>query len=428
VSTLQLVSRAFGWSVLLSIWQGAMIALLCALLLRVLGGSPQFRRNSALAGQLIMVVLLFGSTIALFELWRPLGETALPRSLPRFSGQANAVALASALVSERPGLVGMLRRADIVAMWVSALWLSGAVLAGSVLLLRYSITRKILTSGQRRDDLQPRVRAIAAQLGVRAPVATVQARFWTPAVVGWRQPVVVLPEYAERVLSSEQLDAVLAHELAHVHRRDHALQLLECMIGCIFFFHPAVHYLQRISNRSREEACDDLAVKVCGNVLVYARALERLESARSWIPRAMAAAVSLDNGELLGRVRRLLEPTATRPALNRFAISLGSISACALLLAFSVPAAIAPAVPVARLQNQWMRIRAADPAGRFTVTMVGGRVLGATIDGELVVPDRMSQDGDELHFLRSDGSTDFTVNLRSDGINWIPRKAPVPPG
>lgn len=430
MTTYWLAVHALGWSVLLSLWQGAMICALFALWLRFGGGrSPSCRQRAALCCEALLVLLLVVNAIVLFELWRPLGASALPRSLPRLNGEASAAALTSALVSSRPGLVTTLGRVDGVARWSSALWLAGFAFSVGLLVMGRRAARVVLSGARARPDLRQRVGRLATRLGVRGPVETMQGALWTPGVLGWVKPVLVLPEYADDLLSEDQLDAVLAHELAHVRRRDHALQLIESLMGCVLFFHPAANYFARASRRAREEACDDLAVAVCGSALVYARALERLESARSCSPPRMIAAVALDDGELLGRVRRLLRPEREQSRrFDGFYVRMGTVGAAALLLACVVPAAVVPAVPLARMQNQLMRIAAEDPAGRFTVTMLPGHVLGATIGGVQVAPSRLSQEGNRLRFLNADGSVAFMLRLRQDGFEWSPRRARGSPG
>jgi len=124
-----------------------------------------------------------------------------------------------------------------------------------------------------------------------------------PAVIGWLRPVILVPAGALLHLSPEELEAVIAHELAHVRRRDYLVNLLQSAIEILMFYHPAVWWIGRRIRAEREHCCDDMAVAACGNRLVYARALAALEELRAGQTRFAMAATG---GPLLGRIRRLL--------------------------------------------------------------------------------------------------------------------------
>src|SRR5256886_15948312 len=94
-----------------------------------------------------------------------------------------------------------------------------------------------------------------------------------PAVVGWLRPVILLPASALTGLTPQQLDVLLAHELAHVRRYDYLVNLVQSAIEILLFYHPAVRWVSRRVREEREHCCDDLAVAVCGDAHLYARAL-----------------------------------------------------------------------------------------------------------------------------------------------------------
>jgi hypothetical protein len=135
-----------------------------------------------------------------------------------------------------------------------------------------------------------------------------------PAVVGWLRPIVLVPASIFTGLSAEQIDALLAHELAHVRRYDYLINLLQTAAETLFFYHPAVWWVNRKIREERENCCDDLAVEVCGSTLAYVRALTDMEQMRRSTPRLAMAA---DGGSLLNRVQRLLhvkQSAGSRPS------------------------------------------------------------------------------------------------------------------
>ena len=424
MSDVMLWARAIGWSLTLSLLQGAFIGGGVFVLLR-LGRNwrPQLRHWVILAAQVAVFVLFVAGTITLQQSWRSSGE-ALPSIIPSLRGENSAALFAATAVSERPRLVEVLRVADWFAVGLSALWLLGVIWFAGSLIREWRRVRVLLQHASERTDLRPIVQQVRSALSVRAGVTTVQAGVSSPSVLGWTRPIVVLPTDLDATLTLEQLKAIIAHEVAHVQRGDYPLHVAESMLRVLFFFHPVMHYLISSSRATREEACDDLAVRVCGNALVYARALERIETGR--IDRVRIPALALTDGNLLTRVRRLISQRSERGFAPSMLPSMMSIAALVIAIAVFLPAAVAPTVPIARLRDRLMRIQAQDPAGRFTVTMVNGVVLGATIDGRAVPPEQLDQHDDQLVFLRSDGAVDFAVTLRSDGISWRPRPRAAP--
>jgi beta-lactamase regulating signal transducer with metallopeptidase domain len=145
---------------------------------------------------------------------------------------------------------------------------------------------------------------LASRLHVRTAVHIVETRLIdTPAVVGWLKPVILLPVAALASLSPAQVEAILAHELAHVRRHDFVVNLLQTIAETLLFYHPAVWWVSTRIRVEREHACDDAALAMNGARALYADALVRLESQR----RDRALAVPAATGGLLAsRVRRIL--------------------------------------------------------------------------------------------------------------------------
>src|SRR5213076_1329469 len=124
-----------------------------------------------------------------------------------------------------------------------------------------------------------------------------------PMVVGWLRPAILLPVAALASLSTTQIEAILAHELAHIRRHDYAVNVLQAIVETLLFYHPAVWWLSNRIRVEREHCCDDVAVALFGNPLQYARALTRFEELRLDPAHALLAA---NGGSLLTRIRRLV--------------------------------------------------------------------------------------------------------------------------
>ena len=170
-----------------------------------------------------------------------------------------------------------------------------------------------------------------------------------PTVVGWLRPAILLPIAALASLSPAQVEAILAHELAHIRRHDYAVNVLQTIAETLLFYHPSVWWLSRRIRAEREHCCDDIAVALCGDAVGYAQALAELET---WRTVSATMAMAATGGTLLDRVRRILQvPLTDEPRSPSWAVTL------ALTLVFTAGAGAVKQLP-------WPATQHADAAPR----------------------------------------------------------------
>jgi beta-lactamase regulating signal transducer with metallopeptidase domain len=180
------------------------------------------------------------------------------------------------------------------------------------------------------QDIVNRLQEIAAKLKLRQSVRLFQsALVEIPIIIGWWRPVLLTPIGMVTGMNPQQLDSLLAHELAHVRRHDYLVNLFQTAMETLLFYHPAIWWISRKIRVEREYCCDDVAVDVCGDGMEYARALATFEERRS----APQPAVAASEGNTLSRVRRLLGISA---ATNWTAKSLVGSLAVVVLVAGTI--------------------------------------------------------------------------------------------
>lgn len=130
----------------------------------------------------------------------------------------------------------------------------------------------------------------------------------TPAVVGWLKPAILVPAAAITGLAPEDIEALLAHELAHIRRHDYLVNVLQRAAETLLFYHPAVWWLSRQIDDEREACCDDIAVALTGDTLAYVSALASLESHR---PEHLPPLLAANGGSLKRRISRLVSHSPT---------------------------------------------------------------------------------------------------------------------
>lgn len=190
--------------------------------------------------------------------------------------------------------------------WIVNGWLVGVAFLSLRMLVGWGRVQRLKRLAQQPagEALKALLTQLIERLKVSRPVRLVEsALVEVPTVIGWLKPVILLPATALSGLSTSQLEALLAHELAHVRRNDYLINLMQSVIETLLFYHPAVWWLSRRIRIEREHCCDDLAVQVCGDELSYAKALVALEELRG--PQ-LKLAMSAHGGSLLKRVARII--------------------------------------------------------------------------------------------------------------------------
>jgi uncharacterized protein (TIGR03435 family) len=177
-----------------------------------------------------------------------------------------------------------------------------------------------------------------------------------PGVFGIFRPVLLFPDGIDAILTDRQLEAILAHELCHVRRRDNLAAAIHMAVEAIFWFHPLVWWLGARLVDARESACDEAVLRMGIESRVYAESI--LCACRYSIQTPAACYAGVTGGELQQRIERIVrhEFGARLSVFGRT-----TLSACAAL-AIALPAIVGMArTPVAQAQQ---------PAGSETFEVV----------------------------------------------------------
>ncbi len=180
---------------------------------------------------------------------------------------------------------------------------SGRLLLGAVGVCRLGRGRREVS-----DELCHRAAALAGRLGFRKiPGVFVSAVARESMVTGFLRPMVLLPAAWLVEMPPEVLEAVIAHELAHIRRFDLWVNLFQRFLETLLFYHPAVWWLSHRVRLAREMCCDELAAAATGERIVYASALE-LAARKRLTPASslLEVALGVTRMTLLKRVRNVL--------------------------------------------------------------------------------------------------------------------------
>jgi TonB family protein len=313
-SAIALIAHALGWTLLHFLWQGALVALILACVLALLSGrSPQPRYVAACAALVLMAILPLVTFTCIITAERSARDTNL-LSIP-----LSIAAIGHGLANPPESLLYRIAAAlDRSISAVLAVWLAGVVLLFIRLGIGLIIAHRMMSAATQPPphDLLHVFQRLTRRIEVSRPVRLLHsALVQVPTVIGWLHPVVLIPLGCLSGLSPTQVEAILAHELAHIRRHDYLVSVLQSIVEALFFYHPAVWWVSRYIRREREHCCDDLAVQFTGDALTYARALSLLEERRASLPTIALAA---NGGILTMRIKRLLDSKQS-PAASQFA-------------------------------------------------------------------------------------------------------------
>ncbi|HTZ89638.1 MAG TPA: M56 family metallopeptidase [Alloacidobacterium sp.] len=310
--------EALGWTLIHFCWQAAAIALVYKLAdLAMAKHRTQARYLLALAAILAMLGASIGTLAYEENSYRP----AAALSAAGASGMTPALQiiprpLAVIDMPAAPRETAKLLASDVMP-YLDFFWLVGVFCLSVKTIGGWWLIRRLRHSALQKapHTLRIGLDRIRLQMGVpRFVDLRLSNRIAGPLTVGVIRPLILLPITALTSLSPEQLEVVLAHELAHIRRADYFWNILQTMIETLFFFHPAVWWISHRLREQRELCCDDIAVETCHDPAVYASALLRLEEQRKMhLHLAMALDGNQSRMSLRARILRILGDPEEQP-------------------------------------------------------------------------------------------------------------------
>lgn len=339
--------KALGYSLIHFIWQGALVAaLLSSVRVMLRRSRPNVRYVASCAAMLLMLALpvltaftVARSSASFAALSNTQTKTRATVTLSRDANAATSAPVVSSNESATTQSASTLEewkatlsswltdeRAQSLMPWLVSMWLAGVLLLSARVFGGWLMAQRLKRSMTRNAEelWQGTVARLSNHLGIRRTVRLCESALAeVPTVIGWLRPVILVPVSALSGMSVQQVEALLAHELAHIRRHDYLVNLLQTVVETLLFYHPAVWWVSRQIRIEREHCCDDMAVAACGDVLTYARALTELEELRSTALPQLA--VAANGGSLIARIRRLIE--APQPSAHRGATWLASLIA-----------------------------------------------------------------------------------------------------
>ncbi len=322
------LSSALGWTLIHSIWQGVAIVLIFSILYYF--SKPSNTRYWLGLGALGLQFL--AAIVTFFVVYEPASTQIFSSenvAFTNFLAQTSNIAFT-------PQKLSILQQIEFFLRSNLDLFVTFWMLGTSLLLLRlvvgfsYVQGLKVQQVSPISADIQALMNNLLEKIQMPATIKLLEsARATVPMTIGWLKPVVLLPVGIASGLTIKQLEAILAHELAHIKRYDYLVNIFQNFVEILFFFHPTTWFISAKVRDERENCCDDFAVEICGDRMVLAKALTQVASYQQQ-PR-LAMAFGAKRQTFMDRIKRIIGINESKPlSYGNWTAVLGMILVVAL--------------------------------------------------------------------------------------------------
>jgi beta-lactamase regulating signal transducer with metallopeptidase domain len=286
------ISQVIFYTLLHSLWQGLLLALLAGVIVMLTRKRPASLRYALLTGSLFLFAAAMVCTLIL--------ECNVNGSHRHQTPDPNIRHINSLTVI----FIYIQQHAEIfVTVWLMLVLVKSCRL----ILGLYTLKRlnKVKTSSM-PVFWEERFTALVETMKISASVTLLESGIvQVPLVIGYLKPVILVPIGLINSLAPDQVEAILLHELAHIVRKDYLVNLIQKIIGTLFFFNPAVLWVSFLIRSERENCCDDIAIGHTRNRFGYMRALISFEEYRQDLPD-QALAITGNTGAIPQRIKRMI--------------------------------------------------------------------------------------------------------------------------
>ncbi|MES2373107.1 MAG: M56 family metallopeptidase [Bacteroidota bacterium] len=321
--------QALGYAIANSLWQMALVWLIYMSITGLMSISSAAKYRLAVAAQVTGFIWF----IVTFQFYYQQYNQALHQTgiVP-----GNIQTIVSTNTDLSSQLINWMVKAEQLLPYVSMAYICLMVFLCIRWFMGYRQTQQIRNNGLQKMPAEWRlfVNRIAGQLNIKKKIQVfLSDTVTTPLTIGFFKPVILIPVASINHLTTDQLEAVLLHELAHIKRYDYLVNIILSVVEISLFFNPFTQLLSKNIRKERENSCDDWVLQFQYDASLYAEALLRIAYLQSAPVFAMAAAGK--KNELLVRVKRMIDKKENRFSYRKqllsFVIVTGILSSIAWL-------------------------------------------------------------------------------------------------
>lgn len=333
--------HAIGMTFLHSIWEGGVIAVLVAglfLCKPFQSATAKYHVSVFAIGALFLVVCFTFANLYS----QPLSGIQVNETSG--IGYADAFSSEMSLYDQFWKVGAFWEFLTIYSNWIAIVWLVGVLILTVRLLGGFAYVHQLRTRGLTQPDhsWQLPLRQWSEKLNLKSiPALFESSLVSSPVTFGYLKPVILVPLGMLAHMPTEQLEAIIIHELMHIRNADYLTNLFLSLVGILLFFNPVVWWLSRIARREMEHRCDDMALNLTGNRKAYAYALISLEEVHNNKTPALTMSMAAKTSHLTTRINRLFnQPKYKTMTYTKSIVTMTVLLVSALLFAFTLPASL----------------------------------------------------------------------------------------
>ena len=293
------IIHALSWTLIHSLWQISVVAILLSVFLKICKHSDAIIKYYMSVGSLLLSIMIAAMTFAFY--YDPVHNPTSGLS-DNLMSQAQVLTMTES--NYKDVINNWLQNYNIVIVYA---WIIGSALFFIKFLGGYAYLKSIVRDAiPASDKITDTLKRVNKYYRIHRNIIVKESmKITTPMVVGYLKPVILFPIGLAAQLSVSEVEAILAHELAHIKRHDYIVNMLQIIVESVFYFNPAVWYLSSCIRLEREHCCDDMAIKVTNSSMAYARTLIKLQELNMQNLQP-ALAMTGNRGEFSQRIRRIL--------------------------------------------------------------------------------------------------------------------------
>ena len=307
------ILRAVCWSLLHSLWQGLIFAVVAGVIMVLTKKAPSTLRYNLLCGLMALFLVASGYTFYR-ELHLPTAASSIANNVNPTTDIKETVS-ATPVVTTQPATHALQTGIDSLVQYFNTHASLVVVTWFIIFLARFVKVLSGLVYAQRirhyqtnaaPAEWQQRLEQLLDKLQITRPVSLLEsALIKIPVVVGFLKPVILVPVGMLAHISPQQVESILLHELAHIRRQDYLFNLIQHLVDTIFFFNPALIWVSSLIREERENCCDDVAIRETRSRKQLIAALVAFHEYKQSAQGYALSFAGKDNG-VVSRVKRIV--------------------------------------------------------------------------------------------------------------------------
>jgi len=406
------ITYALGWTIIHSLWQASLIALLMSVLHRFSHSKKATYRYTISVWSMVTV---FVASVATFILYY-----STPSGAAELLVNNQIAPLELAAVTETSTFGGLQEFFIRNIETINLIWGIGVIVFLVRFIFSYLYTKYLKHTAlfSENSGLEKALARITEKLAIQRTVRIAEsALVKVPLVIGHVKPIILFPVGIINMLSTSEVEAIITHELAHIKRYDYLTNIVLTLLEILFYFHPAVWWISANVKAERENCCDDYALSHDIDKVTYAKALVKLEEIKSLGAPALAIPFSSKKHQLMNRIKRIMNMPQTQNDIKEKSIA--TILLFSIILLFSYQANSEPA---AQLDNADTEKETTETTTRIVgdeemvLKVTKGNLESLTVDDKEVEEDVVTKIAEAIAKKNAKEESTFTITLKESPI------------